>query len=197
MTAGLVVAPSLGIPDQQQSTIHNYWDVQDSAYQELVMMGFDELPKPNGDFPQVTVQDYENIEGDQYTKIMALVDVWFVYAKDRHAWFEGRKMAKQEELKDLEREIRRTRRLELQRMQTPKKDMPSETELKEEAQSYPACRAIRREIAQLEHVEGVLKARIEGLERLAAGLSRQVTVRGQNIDLGGRVGGRRPPGPIR
>jgi len=196
MNQGLVVPTSLGVPDQQQSAIQNYWNVQDSAYQQLVMMGFDELPKPNGDFPHITAQDYENIEGDQYTTTMALVDLWFVYAKDRHAWVEGRKMAKEEELKDLEREIKRTRRLQLQQAQTSKKDMPSETELKEEAQSWPACRALRREIAELDHVEGVLKARIEGLERLAAGLSRQVTVRGQNIDLGGRVGGRRP-GPVR
>lgn len=194
MTQGLVIPGSIGIPDTRQQSIEEYWDVENSSYEKLAMMGFDELPKPPCDFPQITVQDYENIEGEQYTQLMAMVDIWFVYAKDKQAWLEGRIIGREEELKDLEREIKRNKRQEYDGV--PKKNQPSETELKEEAQSYPRCREIRRELAELRHVEKVIKARIDGCERLASGLSRQVTLRGQNIDLGGRVGGRRTPGPI-
>jgi len=194
MTQGLTVQ-GLGIPDRQQQTIEDFWDVYDSSYQKLVMMGFDELPKPEGDFPHISIRDYENIEGDQYTRLMALVDLWFVYAKDRHAWCEGHIIGLEEELRDLEREIKRQYRK--QHENVPKKNQPSETEIKEEAQSYPRCRQIRRDLAELKNTEAVLKARIDSLERLASGLSRQVTIRGQNIDLGGKMAGRRPMGQMR
>jgi hypothetical protein len=186
---------AVGIPDQQQQTIEQYWDVYNEVWNTLQVMGFNQLPKPDGTFPHITPDDYANIEGDQYTTMMALVDVWFVYAKDAHSWIEGRVIGLQEELKDLERELKRAYRH--QHAQMDKKDRPTETAIKEEAQSYPRCREIRKELVKLSGLQGTIKARIEGCERLSAGLSRQVTLRGQGIDLGGRVGGRRPPAPIR
>lgn len=183
-----IPAGAAGISDTQQQNINQYWDNYGSLVASLQQMGFNPLTKPDGDFPHVTPADYANVEGDQYTQIMAMVDVWFVYAKDARSWIEARVIGLKEELKDTERELKRS--MKSQYANVPKKDQPNETTIKEEAQSYWRCREIRKELSQLEGAKGIIEARIDGCERLSAGLSRQVTIRGQNIDLGGRTGPR-------
>ena len=183
-----------GIPDQQQSSIAQFWNTYPNVCTMLQTMGFNPLSKPDGVFPHITPADYANIEGEQYTQIMALVDVWFVYARDAQAWIEAKVIGLNEEVKDLERENKRAMRA--QYANVPKKDQPNETTLKEEAQAYPRCREIRQELVCLDGMMGVIKARLDGCERLSSGLSRQITIRGQNIELGGRTGGR-PHTPIR
>lgn len=182
-----------GLPQTSDTSLQQYWAVQDTAYQKLVMMGFSPLNRPDGEFPHITVEDYEKIEGAQYTQIMATVDIWFSYANDRYAWLEGQVIALEEELKDAERELRKQYRDHYASM--PKKDRPTESEIKDAAMSFPRCREIRRLLAELNTMTAVIKARIAACERLASGLSRQVTLRGQSIELGGRVGGR-PPQPF-
>ena len=106
MNQGLTLQ-GVGISDRQQQSIEEYWDIYDETYQMLSMMGFDELQKPPGDFPHVEVKDYENIEGENYTRTMAWIDIWFVYASDRLAWFRGQRIGLTEELKDIERELKK------------------------------------------------------------------------------------------
>ncbi len=190
-----IPAGAVGIPDQQQQSIEQFWDIGSQIEAELQQMGFPPLAKPAVGYPNITPQDYATLEGEHYTHIMSVVDVWFVYAKDQHARLEGAALLLDEELGDLERELKRG--IREQWKSAPKKDQPSETALKEEAASYPRCRQIRHHLARINYAKKTTKARIEGLERLASGLSRQVTIRGQEIDLGGHNTGRRPNMPFR
>ncbi len=193
MTQGLVFHGAV-IQDQQRTEIEKYWDVHDDVYQELVMAGFEPLRKPAGEFPEVSIEDYLNIEGEQYTRTMAWIDIWFAYASDILAWLKGRELGLTEELEDIERELKKLKRQEYESL--PKKSRPSEAELREVAESHPRCREIRRDLVVLRNKIKVVQSRVDALERFAKGLSRQVTIRGQNIELGGAVGGRRPPAPI-
>jgi hypothetical protein len=85
-------------------------------------------------------------------------------------------------------DLRKQVRLEVE-AKTRKK--PSEAEMKDLLQELPHYRELLRLEQDYYIMQRHLDAQLEGLERHARGLSRQVTLRGQSIELGGAAGGRR------
>jgi hypothetical protein len=139
--------------------------------------------------PEINPHSYTNLEGDQYSILMGQVDAWFSYTGSTLAQVKGRLDAIRNEMTMMGVDLRRAVRTQVD-AGTRKK--PSEAEMKDFLLELPRY----QELLRLEQDYGIMQKHIdailEGLERHAKGLSRQVTIRGQNIDLGGAVGGRKP-----
>lgn len=174
----------VALTDEQQDRVTEEWqEVFDRAYQSLTIAGFE----PNQslaavDIPEITPADYVNIEGEEYTRLMGGVDYWFSRAKEKLGWVEAELICREGEHKDVVRGLKNALREEAKKI-TRKSDRPTETDIKEQAESYPYPRELSMRITELRAMEAVLKGRIEGLERFARGLSRQVTLREQEINL--------------
>lgn len=183
---------TMALTDSQQDQITEQWqDVYDRACQSLSLSGFDPMNTPEAcPYPDITPADYINLEGEAYTKTMATVDYWFGRAKERLSWVEAELLCREAELKDVVRGIRN-----MLRDQSPtakKSERPSETELKDKAEGFPYPRSLNQRITELRGAQVVLKGRVEALERFAAGLSRQVTLRQQEIEIHGAKGRQHP-----
>ena len=193
-----LTVPGVGgyLPDSEQDEISEAWSsIFDDTFQVLAVAGFGPMITPPAvPFPDITPSDYVNLEGDQYTQLMATVDYWFGRAKERLGWVEAELICREGEYKDLVRELKSKMRENAKHTVDKKSELPSETELKElaERQDYP--RQLYQQITALKSQKSVLDSRIEALERFAAGLSRRVTLRGQEIDLTGKSNPRRHPG---
>lgn len=184
----------VGITDEEQDRVTESWtDVFDRALQTLSMAGFDQpTDDPVEPYPDITPDDYVNLEGDNYTRMMAKVDYWFNRAKHRLGWVEAELICRESEFKDVVRGIKNALREDTRGLK--KAERPTETELKEQAESYPYPRSLAQRITELKANQLVLTNCIEGLERFASGLSRQITLREQDIHLTNQMhrGGRKP-----
>jgi len=183
MEEGLNVPSDLGLPDEQQQQLEDYWDTYPEIYQNLELMGFGELPKPQCPQPQLTPEDYVNLEGDAYTIKQAQVDLWMGYAVDTRARLEAQILQRTNAMKDM---LTMGKLAIKERYPDPKK-RPNETTIKEEVMAHPHYRQLLNEQQKLEQALKVVEARVSYYERLAGGLSRQITFRGQNIDVGGKA----------
>jgi septation ring formation regulator EzrA len=192
MTLGDIGTVTLS--DAEQDRVTETWsEVFDRTYQKLSVEGFDPIDTPPAcAYPDITPGHYANIEGEDYTTTMATVDYWFARGKEKLGWIEAELICREGEFKDVVRGIKNS--LRDQHKHLKRTDRPSETELKEVAESYQYPRELHQRITELNALKKVLDNRLEGLERLAAGLSRQVTLRGQGIDIEGRGQPRRSPG---
>lgn len=182
------------VSDHEQDSVTEDWrDVFGKAQQSLDISGFTEIEsEPACPFPEVTPAHYANLEGEAYTDIMAAVDYWFGRAHERKGWIEAELLCREAEFKDIVRELKKAIRRNAKTVAAKKSDMPSETEIKEEAESYQYPRELHQRITELSAMKKVVDSRIGSLERFAHGLSRQVTLRGQNIEVGGQQHRRGP-----
>ena len=184
------------IPDQEQDAIAEAWqEVYDRACQNLSIAGFDQhLTIAAVPFPEVTPDHYVHMEGEQYTVVMAAVDYWFGRAKEWVGWVDAQLICLEGEYKDIIRESKLRLRDTAKLVVSKRSDLPKETELKEQAERQPYPRQLAQKITELKAQKTILDSRVAILERFAAGLSRQVTIRGQEIDLQGKSTPRRHPG---
>lgn len=172
----------VSVEDAQIDSISEKWaDLFDQASQELSLDGFDNnLPEPACEFPAITPDDYITLEGDAYSKLMAKVDYWFSRAHQHLAWAESELILREAQYKDIVRDLKNALR-EMSR-EIKKTERPTETELKETAESHQLPRELQQRIVYLRAKQKVLNGYIASFERFANGLSRQITYRGQGMD---------------
>jgi len=95
---GLQVQGDPGLPQTTQEQIHSAWDTYDEVSMQLSLMGFDELPVPPFPKPDVTPEQYTQVEGTEYSLLMARVDRWFEYAGNVKSQLDGRLIAIKNEM---------------------------------------------------------------------------------------------------
>ena len=157
----------------------------------LEEMGFGPLPKPEVPYPRLTVEEFVQLEGEQYAATMMAVNLWGTYANDMHARYEGILLLRKGQLSEEERAAKL--QLKASYRNLPKKEQPNETTIKEEVQHMPNCRELRRQIAAMEGLIKVLAAKVTEMDKLGGVTSRQITLRGQEVEMTGRSHGRYGP----
>ena len=192
----MTLIPGIGghLSDAQQDNLAGAWlGTYDDACQALSLDGFDQMQTaPAVPFPDVRPEHYVQLEGMAYTEIMAAVDYWFGRATEKQSWIKAELLCRESAYKDAIRETKHQLREDAKLRATKKSELPSETELKEAAEREELARTLAQRITFLLAQKEVLDGRIEALNRFAAGLSRQVTLRGQELELQGMSRGRGP-----
>jgi hypothetical protein len=188
--AGLQIPSNLGLGRSQEDAAHATWDSYDNVIMELSLKGIDPGGKPNFPRPIIDPSQYSDLEGVNYSTVMGQVDRWFEYMRSSQAEIEGRLIAVRNEMDIIGVDLRSDVRRQVE-ANTMKK--PTEAELKDRVKEQPRYRELMRYEQDLEIAQKQVCAIVESLERYAKGLSRQITIRGQDIELGGMENGRRPP----
>jgi hypothetical protein len=182
---GLYITEDPGLSTQQLQEIHTRWDTYDDVVATLESMGFPRMEAPPIPRPVLTEGDYINIEGEEYARTSFNVTKWVEYASVRHAEMVGRLVCVDSELSDLTAEHLNELR-KFYRASGEKK--PSETELKDTVKLLPSYKVLMQAKQNLTAAVKRIEVEIAAYEKYAQGLSRQLTLRGQNIDLGGKEG---------
>jgi hypothetical protein len=182
---GLQVPGDVGIPQTTASQINSVWDTYDAVVQWLNSMGISHKQRPPFPFPELTEDDYVHIEGDDYSRLMLRVDKWFEYAEDLQAQFKGRLLAVKDEMTIISVDYRQQVRQACAASKTKK---PPAEEMKDNIMCIPRYRELMLYEQNLTMSLETINAKLSSLGRFAKGLSRQITLRGQEIDLGGKAG---------
>lgn len=172
---------------------HATWDSYDDVAMELSMKGIDPPNRPPFPRPIIEPSQYADLEGANYSILMGQVDRWFEYMRTCQAEIDGRLIAVRNEMDIIGVDLRSMIRREVD-AQIRKK--VSESEMKDALKEQPRYRELMKYEQDLEIAQKQVGAIVESLERYAKGLSRQITVRGQEIELGGMNTGKKPPRKI-
>src|SRR3990172_8008521 len=167
---GLQFSGDPGLSEQRATEIHSYWDNYDQLLMCMDAMGFPHMSTPPIPRPILTESDYLNIEGEEYASV-------------RLSEMRGRLQCVQNELADLTVEHMNELRRHYKSMQEKK---PAEAELKETVKLLPNYKALKVAEQNLEAAIERIEVEVKAFEKYGAGLSRQLTMRGQEIDLGGK-----------
>lgn len=184
---------NLGLGASQEQSTHETWDSYETVFEYLLKTGFTPTAKPSFSRPVVEPEQYAKLEGDEYSILMGKVDRWFDYTRSMQAELDGRLIAIRNEMDIIGVDMRATVRREVDSRVRKK---PSESEMKDLVKENPRYRELMKSEQDLEIAKKQVDAIAESLERYAKGLSRQVTVRGQNIEISGMNTGRKPPRPL-
>lgn len=176
------------VPDDQQDAITAEWeDTYSKAIQELALKGFNEnISPPVCPYPTLTPDQFVDLEGEEFERLMAEVNHWFDLCKRLLGFVEAELEVRHREYKDIVREFKTALRDDAKLHASKKSDVPSETELKEAAERQPYPRQIEQRIAEITSQKKVLEGFLSSIERTSALLSRRVTIRGQDVDIHGR-----------
>lgn len=181
MNGGLNVGGDVGVSESQAQEVHAQWDSYNNIAQMLAAMGFPTMSAPPIERPAVSEDDYKHIEGEDYARVMFRVNKWLEYSTQRVAEFKGRLLCVENELSDLSVSY-------IQQLRQYYKDhglkKPNETELKDMVKVTPQYRALKQAEQNLTIVLERLKIEVATYEKYGQGLSRQLTMRGQDIELG-------------
>jgi hypothetical protein len=180
---GLQFSGDPGLSEQRATEIHSYWDNYDQLLMCMDAMGFPHMSTPPIPRPILTESDYLNIEGEEYARTSFRVSRWLEYAGVRLSEMRGRLKCVQNELADLTVEHMNELRRHYKSMQEKK---PAEAELKETVKLLPNYKALKVAEQNLEAAIERIEVEVKAFEKYGAGLSRQLTMRGQEIDLGGK-----------
>ena len=183
----LQLPATLGLGEQQQQALHSAWDNYDQVHQTLMQLGMFPTCRPPFDRPIPTPEQYANLEGDDFHTLMNQVDRWFDYASGLKAELDGRLIAIENEMDILGVDIRTRMRQEVEAGRHKKL---SEAELKDLVKTVPRVRELMKTKQDLDIALLRVKSILDSLERYAKGLSRQVTLREQNIQISGANTGR-------
>jgi len=181
---GLEIGSDVGISQTEAQKISSVWDTYDGMNAWLDQMGFSQEQRPPFPMPELTEDDYINIEGDEYGRKMLQVDRWFAYAKDMKAQLSGRLLAVTDEMEIIAVDYRVAINAQYDGLKAKK---PSVEEKKDNIRCIPRYRELMLYEQNLTIAARHIDAKIDSLERFSKGLSRQLTFRGQEIDLGGKA----------
>jgi len=182
---GLTVDGDPGLAASQTQSIHTTWDSYDQVSAVLAQMGFPPVQGPPFPRPVLSEQDYVHIEGDDYARTSFKVTKWLEYASIRAAEMRGRLLGVANELSDLTVEHINSLRQAYKNSQEKK---PSEAELKERVKLLQRYKELKQAEMNLTIVIDRLEIEVETFTKYGQGLSRQLTMRGQDIELGGKGG---------
>ena len=182
---GLEVPQDVGISQTEAQEINSVWDTYDAMNEWLASLGFTQEQRPPYPFPELTEDDYVNVEGDDYSRLMLRVDKWFAYAKGTRSQLKGRLLAVMDEMDIIAVDYRQQVR---QQYAGTKAKKPTVEESKDNIKSIGRYRELMLYEQNLNISIDSIDSKIASLERFSKGLSRQITLRGQEVDMGGRAG---------
>lgn len=186
----LEVRDNIGIGASQEATAQATWDSYDDVVMWLSLQGIDPAAKPPFPRPVILPEQYANLEGAAYSILMGQVDRWFEYVGSLQAQLKGSLIAIKNERDiigvDFRAEVRR-------KVKDKTLEKVGEAELKDQVKEIPRYRELLKNEQDIEIALLQVDSLLESLNRYAKGLSRQVTIRGQEIEVTNMEGGKRPP----
>lgn len=185
---GLVTPDTLGLGHTQEESIRQTWSTFDEVELQLTRQGIPPLEQPRCTIPHITAHLLNESNNREFSTIYANFGEWFGYISS----FYGRILAKlvevDNEMNDISVQNRRQLLQAWRAAGGKKTDKPTIQELSDYNELHNRYRELKHERQQWEQQRLILLPRREQLKKDQDIISRQVTIRGQELERH-RVGG--------
>lgn len=178
----------VAIPASAQNQLSEQWDTVNNIEAYLASIGLHPPPLPPGDRPIIRPDDYVHIEGEQYGRLMGAVDVWWAYDRGRLAYFRSAHICTKNEMKVIAADMRRDFSLKVSSGSAKKM---TQSEQEDNILANPRYRSLMLLCQNLDIAIERAETLCDAGDRFRSGLSRQVTLRGQEIEMGNANQGKR------
>lgn len=171
--------PSLSVGAEEQQQIAERWTTFARAEAELAAWGFEPEARPLCTRPRVTADDLNTPDSRQYTTLYVQVEAWHTYAINAHARLKGVLLETQNQLKDLEVEIKSAavREAAARKEKKPAKDI-----LDNLPKTHPRWKELTAYAQELRQKDMLMTSYVDSISRDLALVSRQVEIRKQDFE---------------
>lgn len=189
--SGLRIEETLDeVGDSKERAIHQRWTMLEEMENHMsIKLGITPLPEPEFPVPEVTKKLLTLEDGKAYSEGYLELNAWYCYVIQLKADCDASLICIEAEMKELESSVRESCRKSSRRT-TAAGDAkpPPVAELNDKVARHPRHLELARDKAWYQGLAKKLDARAKGLETGLALMSRQVTIRGQELEQGGRSG---------
>lgn len=192
---GLRVPGPLGVGQTEEEQIQRTWQTFDEMELMLTRLGIPPLEKPRCTIPKVTANLLTDSQNREFSQIFAEISEWYGFVTSLYGRIQAKLVEIDSELADLEVQNRRKMLKAWKDAGGEKKDKPTVQDLSDHNMMHPRVRALKHEWQQYEQQRLILQPRKEQLYRDWKTVSRQVEVRGQELErnrIGNNMPGRYP-----
>ena len=186
----------MGVGQSQEQVIHNTWSTFDKVELHLTRMGIEPLEKPACELPHITAHLLTDANNREFSQIYANFGEWFGFVASLYGRIQAKLVEIDNEMTDI---VVHNRKEMLQAWKATggsKKEKPTIQEMSDYNDLHQRYRQLKLERQEYEQERLILLPRREQLKNDKEIISRQVTIRGQEIErhrLGGSMAGRRYP----
>jgi len=185
MNNELELPQQMGLGQGAHQNIHDNWDTYNSVMGQLAREGFQPIPAPSFPCPPyVSAEQLTDQDTTRYTNLYAQVNAWQNYSEYCLACIDFAVIQTENEMDVIT--LKTKERLREESKAEPKAKKPSEDYMKEVAKCDPRYMQLRLYLQMLQQKRLVVKSQMDRLSRNLKMLSRQVTIRGQEIEQGRR-----------
>ena len=179
---GLNVTGDMGMGQSRQEEIHSAWATFDEMELQITRAGIPPLEKPACTIPHITARLLNDADTREFTQIFSNFGEWYGYITNLHGRIKAKLVEIDNEMDDIVVHNRKAM-LEAWRAAGGKKsDKPTIQEMSDYNELYDHYRTLKHERQQGEQQRLMLDPRKEQLYRDMKIVSRQVEIRGQEIE---------------
>lgn len=179
-SGGLIIPKAVGIGNTALQAIHKQFTTHPEVEKELVEMGVQDRPQPLVRAQELTSDNLGTDDGDRLRRLMAEQNSWLNYFSPILARTESRLLEVETQLKILESTIKKSM---VEYNKTCTKDQRiTDKEMELELNCNEMYREVLVECVRLKQYKIGMEAEMSIINRNIRVISRQVAVRGQDID---------------
>jgi hypothetical protein len=194
--AGLHLPPSLGTSATTKQEVHAQWRTLEIIEAELAAKGFAPLKQPSFEYPgSVTPEQLTTQNNQDYSTLYAQHLGWYNYTAELVAHVRAYLVQVENEMEDIASRLRIEERKK-NKIRT-KEDKLSKDDIEDVVLQEPRYRELRLEKQKFQQHRLLTEARLEAMYRNLQVLSRQVTIRSNELDqtqIGSNLPGRNQRG---
>jgi hypothetical protein len=162
-----------------EDAIHQWWETFDRMELELQEAGVPPTEVPTSTRPKLTAEILATPNYQQFTEIYSIFGEWFGYIVDYHARVRAKLIEIVNEMNDIEVMMRENMR---EAAKAPGVKKLSQLEMSDKIESLPQYRELKRERQKWDQQRIMLDGRLEQTSRDLKIISRQVEIRGQEME---------------
>lgn len=191
---GLHIPGPMGVGRSQEQQIHQTWSTFDEMELLLVRSyGVHPPEQPKSEIPRITARILTDADNREFSQIFANFGEWYGFITALYGRVQALLVEVNNEMSDLEVQNRQAILQAWKKAGGNKKDKPTIVEMSDYNAMQPRVRELKFLFQKWEQQRLMLAPRKEQLYRDMKILSRQVEIRGQEIErnrLGGNMAGR-------
>jgi hypothetical protein len=190
-TTGLSLPTLMGVGHTQEEDIHETWSTFDEMELQLARQGIEPVMQPECEVPRITARLLTDVDNREFSQIFANFGEWYGYVTNLYGRIQAKIVEIDNELHDLEVQNRKYMLDTWRASGGDKKDKPTIQEMSDFNDLHPRVRELKHEWQQWEQQRLILSPRKDQLYRDMKIISRQVEIRGQELERN-RMGGNMP-----
>lgn len=190
-TGGLSLPSHMGVGQTQEDQIRQTWSTFDEMELQLTRQGIAPLMKPACGIPRITARLLTDADNREFSQIFSEFGEWYGYISNLYGRIQAKLVEIDTEMSDLEVQNRKFMLDFWKNGGGDRKNKPTIQEMSDYNAMHPRVRELKHEWQQWEQQRLMLQPRKDQLHGDMKIISRQVEIRGQELERN-RMGGNMP-----